>query len=81
MSSPKPEICPHCNFDNTGENIYQVMLKQCNGDEARALERATMYSGFKEYGLENCFSNRIGIYDWGKDRTIKYVCGNCKGDL
>ena len=71
--------CPHCNANLDGELIIDTFLEQ-GKDYDTALRYATMYSGWEQYGLENRWSNRIGIYCMDKDRTTHYKCPYCQKD-
>lgn len=72
--------CPHCGTNLLGEKIIDVFLAQGKSHD-QALEWASHYQGFEEYGIENRFGREIGIYDIEKDRTVYYICPDCKEKL
>lgn len=74
------KFCPHCCVSLLGEKIIDVFLKQGKTYD-QALEWARLYKGFEEYGIENRFGREIGIYDIEKDRTVYYICPDCKEKL
>jgi hypothetical protein len=72
--------CQHCNIYLLGELVINYPLQQGKTME-EAIAYAKNYSGWEKYGVENRWDLRIGIYDIEKDRTVKYICPNCKKDL
>lgn len=67
--------CPKCNACLDAEDIYAHFLNKYE-DEDRALEAASWYGWTKENLC--CFSRLIGVYDMNEDRTVYYVCPDCK---
>lgn len=66
--------CPHCGLDLNGEDIYEVMLRQTNGDADKALESASHYGWTP---LNKCVF-RKELYECGHGaRTI--TCPECHG--
>ncbi len=57
--------CPHCGADLVGDQIDPDVADQYAGE---------WYNG-KKY-----FSRRIGLYDMGLDRTVKWKCPDCGGE-
>lgn len=68
--------CPHCNSDMDGELIVDTFIKQGKIEE-EAIKYASNYAGWDQYGIDNRWSRKIGLYDLQKDRTIKYKCPDC----
>lgn len=66
--------CPHCNLELDNGDIFEHFLAKY-GDEVKAREAAAHYGATPENPQR--FSNKIGVYDRGSDRTIYYKCPNC----
>jgi len=67
--------CPACKADMTGGLIWQTMLEQSEGNEEEADRKAEMYGATREQGR---WGRKIGIYDLDADRTISYMCPDCR---
>jgi len=64
--------CPGCGVDLVGDDIYEHLLDEYNGDVDRASEAASYYGGGK-------FMRYIGIeVQGGYDGISLYSCPDCK---
>jgi predicted RNA-binding Zn-ribbon protein involved in translation (DUF1610 family) len=77
MATDSHGNCPHCGVDLNGGSIWQTMLEQSGGDEAEADRKAAMYGATRTSGQ---WGRQIGIYSMESDRTVSYVCPDCKGE-
>lgn len=71
--------CPHCGADFDGEKILDTFKNKGYTDDT-ALAMASNYAGFKEYGVDNKWDNRIYVTDYSEDysRKLKYYkCSSC----
>lgn len=72
--------CPECGISFDGDLIIETGLRINNGNIEKALEYASFYSGWEQYGLLN---------RWGVNRVImtgmpgpsKEKCTNCNTEL
>ena len=85
--------CPNCNADLNGGGIWKTFYDQAiNGmhykqnkplaqpptvaeAEALADESAALYGASRLHGE---WGRQIGIYDYGKDRTVAWQCPDCR---
>lgn len=67
--------CPACKADMAGGLIWQTMLEQAEGNEEEADRKAEMYGATRTTGH---WGRKIGLYDMGADRTMKYMCPDCR---
>lgn len=75
MKEDYPDVCPNCQADLEGEDVYEYFLQQYR-DEKKALEAAEMYGWTKEN--PKSFSRIIGLYSDSLDRTIAFMCPDCQ---
>jgi hypothetical protein len=66
--------CPNCNANLDGGSIWQHFYEKY-GTERQADETAALYGATKEKGA---WGRAIAIYDRDKDRTVAWVCPDCK---
>jgi hypothetical protein len=71
-----PLNCPHCGFDLDGGDIFEKLLVEYRGDEAKALEYAGHFGWTK--AAPKRFSKIVGIYSIASDRTESYQCPSCE---
>lgn len=71
-----PLRCPHCGFDLDDGDIYERLLAEYIGDEAKALESAGYFGWSKENPRR--FSKIIGIYSLESDCTESWRCPSCE---
>lgn len=70
-----PKICPSCNSNLEGTDIYETFLEQYK-DHVKAHDAAVMYGWTEESPKKWC--RAIGVYDMRKDRTSHWQCPDCK---
>ena len=73
MSDTDQDICPNCKVDLCEEYIWDHFFK-IKGSEEEATRVAEMYGATREKG---CFGKVIGIYSYGKDRTVAFRGPEC----
>lgn len=66
--------CPNCKISFDGELVIDTFRKMY-GNEEDALKTSTEFSGYKQHGLENRWSNAISISNW--DSHQHYLCKDC----
>jgi len=74
MSDTDQDICPNCGVDLSTDYIWDHFFKE-KGNEEEATRIAEMYGASKGKGK---FSRKIGLYDWGEDRTVAWKCPDCE---
>lgn len=82
MNSPKlikniNGYCPHCNANLDGDLVINYPLEQGKTKE-EAIEYASKYAGWTEYGEQNKWNRAIGHYSMEEDRTTGWGCPDCK---
>jgi hypothetical protein len=74
MTAEPANTCPNCLVDLNGGLIWQTFMDQYQ-DEAKADETAEMYGATRTKGH---WKRQIGIYSQERDRTVAWVCPDCK---
>ena len=71
-------ICPHCNFNLDGGDVYEKLL-EIYKDQEKAL------AGAAEFGWtptsKHRFTKILSIYCREKDATIGWICPHCENAL
>ena len=74
MTNKTANTCPNCSVDLNGGLIWQTFMDQYQ-DEVKADEAAEMYGATR---TEGHWKRQIGLYSQERDRTVAWLCPDCK---
>ena len=69
--------CIYCGASFDGDLVINYPLSMGETMED-ALEYASSYTGWDEYGINNRWDRKVSVYDYYSDMTVAYRCPDCE---